>query len=46
MGNLKRNCSHRIMVLFIDILSFELGKLCPGMGILFRFFDPGAVVLH
>ena len=26
---------------FIDILAFELGKFCPGMGILFRFFRPG-----
>ena len=26
---------------FIDILAFELGKLCPGVGILFRFFLPG-----
>ena len=26
---------------FIDILAFELGKLCPGVGILFRFFRPG-----
>ena len=26
---------------FIDILAFELGKLCPGVGILFRFFQPG-----
>ena len=31
---------------FIDILAFELGKLCPGVGILFRFFDSGAGVLH
>ena len=31
---------------FIDILAFELGKLCLGVGILFRFFDPGAGVLH
>ena len=23
---------------FIDILPFELGKLCPGVGTLFRFF--------
>ena len=23
---------------FIDILAFELGKLCPGVGILFHFF--------
>ena len=26
---------------FIDLLAFELGKLCPGWGFLFRFFDPG-----
>ena len=26
---------------FIDILAFELGKLCPGVGILFLFSDPG-----
>ena len=32
--------------LFTDILAFELGKLCPGVGILFRFFNPGAGVLH
>ena len=25
----------------IDILAFELGKLCPGVGILFHFFRPG-----
>ena len=31
---------------FIDILAFELGKLCPGVGILFRFSGPGAGVLH
>ena len=31
---------------FIDILAFEPGKLCPGVGILFRFFDPRAGVLH
>ena len=31
---------------FIDILAFEPGKLCPGVGILFRFSDPGAGVLH
>ena len=31
---------------FIDILAFELSKLCPGVGILFRFFRPGAGVLH
>ena len=31
---------------FIDLLAFKLGKLCPGVGILFRFFDPGTGVLH
>ena len=31
---------------FIDILAFELGKLCPGVGILFRFSDPGDGGLH
>ena len=31
---------------FIDILAFELGKLCPGVGILFGFSDPWAGVLH
>ena len=47
MENFERNCSCRIMVLFhIDILTFELGKLCPGVGILFPFFYPGAGVLH
>ena len=34
MENLERNY-------FIDILAFGPGKLCPGVGILFRFFDPG-----
>ena len=47
MENLERNCFHRIMFLFdIDILAFEPRKLCPGVGILFRFLDPGARVLH
>ena len=32
--------------LSIDILAFELGKLCPGVRILFRFFDTEAGVLH
>ena len=31
---------------FIDVLSFELGRLCPGVGILFPFLGPGARVLH
>ena len=31
---------------FIDILAFELVKLCPEVGILLHFFDPGARVLH
>ena len=40
----KKICSYRIMVLFH--WWFELGKLCPGVGILFRFSDPGTRVLH
>ena len=35
-----------IMFLFIGILAFKLGKLWPGVGILFRFFDPETGVLH
>ena len=34
MENLERNY-------FIDIFAFEPGKLCPRVGILFRFFRPG-----
>ena len=30
---------------FIDLLEFELGKLCPGVGIFASFFDPGAGIL-
>ena len=30
----------------IDILAFEPDKLCLGVGILFRFFDQEAGVLH
>ena len=26
---------------FIDLLAFELGKLCPGVGIFASFFRPG-----
>ena len=47
MENLERNCFYRIMFLFsIDILAFELGKLCPGVGTFVSFFDQGARVLH
>ena len=31
---------------FINILAFERGKLCPGWGFCFIFFDPGVGVLH
>ena len=34
MENLERNCSYRIMFLFIDILAFEPGTLCLVAGIL------------
>ena len=46
MENLERNCFYRIMFLFIDIVAFELGKLCPGVGIFVSFFDPGVRILH
>ena len=45
----KKNCqmdNYGKFEFSIDILAFELGKLCPGWGFLFRFFDPGAGVLH
>ena len=32
--------------LFIDLMAFEPGKLCLGMGIFVSFFRPGAGVLH
>ena len=31
---------------FIDLLEFELGKLCSGVGILLCFVDPEVGVLH
>ena len=46
MENLERNCFYRIVFLFIDLLAFEVGKLCPGVGIFASLFDPGAGVLH
>ena len=41
MESLERNCFYRIMFLFIDLLAFELGKLCPGVRIFVQFFRPG-----
>ena len=32
--------------IFVDIVAFELDKLFLEVGILFRFFDQGAGVLH
>ena len=47
MENFERKYAHiELWSYFIDILAFELGKLCPGVGILFDFSDPGAGVLH
>ena len=37
MENLERNCFYRF---FIDLLAFELGKLCPGVRIFVSFFRP------
>ena len=41
MENLERNCFYRIMFIFIDLLAFEPGKLCLGVGIFASFFRPG-----
>ena len=42
MENFERKYSLiELLSYFIDILAFELGKLCPGVGILFRFFLSG-----
>ena len=38
----KENAFIELCSLFIDILAFELGKLFPGMGILFRFSTQGS----
>ena len=46
MENLEETALIELCSFFIDILTFELGKLCLGVGILFRFFEPGARVLH
>ena len=41
MENFERKCAPiELWPYFIDILAYELGKLCPGMGIFFRFFRP------
>ena len=39
MENLEKNYFYRIMFLFLDLLAFELGKLCPGVGIFVLFFS-------
>ena len=31
---------------YIDLLAFEQGKLCPGVGIFVSFIDPGAGALR
>ena len=36
----------KLCAFFIDLLAFELGKLCPGVGIFASFFNPGAGALH
>ena len=43
MENLERNCFYRIMFLFQCI---RTRQVMPGGGNSFRFFDPGAGVLH
>ena len=39
MENLERNCFLELCSFFIDLLAFELGKLCPGVGIFVSFFS-------
>ena len=46
MKNLEKTAFIEQCSIFIDILAFEQGKLCPGVGIFASFFDPGAGVLH
>ena len=41
MENWKKNCFMELSFFFIDLLAFELGKLCPGVGIFVSFFRPG-----
>ena len=42
MGNFERKYAPiELWSYFIDILAFKLGKLCPGVGILFPFFRLG-----
>ena len=41
MENLERNCFIELCSFFIDLLAFEPGKLCPGVGIFVSFFRPG-----
>ena len=46
MENFEKYAPIELWSYFIDILAVEIGKLCPGVGILFHFSDPGAGVFH
>ena len=41
MENLGRNCFCRIMFFSIDLLAFQLGKLCPGVANFVSFSTRG-----
>ena len=43
MENLGKNCQFvELCFFFIDLLAFEQGKLCSGVGIFVSFFRPGS----
>ena len=46
MENFEETAYIELCSLLIDTLAFKPGKLCPEVGILFSFYDPGARVLH
>ena len=41
MENWKKTAFIELCFFFIDLFAFELGKLCPGVGIFVSFFRPG-----
>ena len=47
MENLEKTAFIELCFFFIDLLAFELGRLCPGVEICVSFFaNQGAGVLH
>ena len=39
----KETAFRKLCSFFIDLLAFELGKLCPGVGIFALLFRPGGL---